>query len=97
MASLNTVMIIGNLGKDPEIRTFSNGNKVCNLSVATSESWRDKQSGEQPLRAHQTGAAPSSGASRSAGILVSVSQSVSLSGLATSAAGSCAALAGCDV
>jgi single-strand DNA-binding protein len=45
--SLNRVMLIGTLGRDPEVRTFSNGNKVCNLSVATSESWRDKSTGEK--------------------------------------------------
>ena len=44
--SLNKVTLIGNLGKDPETKTFQNGNKVCNLSIATSESWRDKQTGE---------------------------------------------------
>lgn len=46
MASLNKVTLIGNLGKDPEVRTFGNGGKVCNFSIATSEKWRDKQSGE---------------------------------------------------
>jgi single-strand DNA-binding protein len=45
--SLNKVMLIGNLGADPEIRTFGNGGKVCNLRIATSESWRDKSSGEK--------------------------------------------------
>ncbi|GLQ34272.1 single-stranded DNA-binding protein [Amylibacter marinus] len=44
--SLNKVMIIGNLGADPEIRTFQNGGKVCNLRIATSERWRDKNTGE---------------------------------------------------
>ncbi len=44
--SLNKVMIIGNLGRDPEVRSFPNGGKVCNLTVATSERWRDKSSGE---------------------------------------------------
>ena len=43
--SVNKVILIGNLGKDPEIRTMQNGNKVANLSLATSESWRDKASG----------------------------------------------------
>lgn len=47
MASLNKVCLIGNLGKDPETRTFQNGGKVCNFSIATSESWKDKQSGER--------------------------------------------------
>lgn len=45
--SLNKVMLIGNLGADPEVRTFGNGGKVCNLRIATSESWRDKSSGER--------------------------------------------------
>jgi single-strand DNA-binding protein len=40
-------MIIGNLGRDPEVRSFNNGGKVCNLRIATSESWRDKGSGER--------------------------------------------------
>jgi single-strand DNA-binding protein len=44
--SLNKVMLIGNLGADPEIRTFQNGGKVCNLRIATSERWRDKNTGE---------------------------------------------------
>lgn len=44
--SLNKVTLIGNLGADPEVRTFSNGNKVCNLRIATSERWRDKNTGE---------------------------------------------------
>src|ERR1700756_1654740 len=48
--SVNKVILIGNLGKDPEIRTMQNGGKVCNLSVATSESWRDKGSGESKER-----------------------------------------------
>lgn len=45
--SVNKVMLIGNLGRDPEIKTMQNGGKVCNLSVATSESWNDKASGER--------------------------------------------------
>ncbi|GHA42150.1 single-stranded DNA-binding protein [Amylibacter ulvae] len=45
--SLNKVMLIGNLGADPEVRTFQNGNKVCNLRIATSENWRDKSTGER--------------------------------------------------
>ena len=44
---INKVIIVGNLGKDPEVRTFANGSKVCNFSVATSESWKDKQTGER--------------------------------------------------
>ena len=45
--SVNKVIIVGALGKDPEIRTLNNGDRVANLSVATSESWRDKASGEK--------------------------------------------------
>lgn len=45
--SVNKVILIGNLGKDPEIRTLNSGDKVCNLTIATSESWRDRQSGEK--------------------------------------------------
>ena len=44
--SLNKAILIGNLGKDPEIRTFQNGGRVCNLTLATSESWKDKESNE---------------------------------------------------
>lgn len=49
-ASVNKVIIIGNLGRDPETRTFQNGNKVCNLRIATSETWKDKNSGERKER-----------------------------------------------
>jgi len=45
--SVNKVTLIGNLGRDPEIRTTQDGTKVANLSVATSENWRDKTSGER--------------------------------------------------
>ena len=45
--SLNKVMLIGNLGKDPEVRSVQNGGKVCNFSLATSENWKDKNSGER--------------------------------------------------
>ena len=48
--SVNKVIIIGNLGKDPEVRSMQSGGKVCNLSVATSESWKDKMSGERKER-----------------------------------------------
>lgn len=48
--SVNKVIIIGNLGRDPEIRTFQNGGKVANLSIATSESWKDKNTGERRER-----------------------------------------------
>lgn len=46
MASLNKVQIIGNLGRDPEIRSFPNGDQVASVSVATNEKWKDKQTGE---------------------------------------------------
>lgn len=45
--SVNKVILVGNVGNDPEIRSFNNGGKVANFSLATSESWRDKQSGEK--------------------------------------------------
>jgi single-strand DNA-binding protein len=45
--SLNKVQLIGNLGADPEVRTFQNGGKVCNLRIATSETWKDKNTGER--------------------------------------------------
>jgi len=48
--SLNKVMLIGNLGADPEVRTFQNGGKVCNLRVATSENWKDRNTGERQER-----------------------------------------------
>jgi len=50
MSSVNKVIIIGNLGRDPEVRDFANGGKVCNLSVATSENWKDKTTGEKRER-----------------------------------------------
>jgi single-strand DNA-binding protein len=45
--SVNKVILIGNLGRDPEVRSINNGGKVVNLSIATSETWRDKNSGER--------------------------------------------------
>ena len=45
--SVNKVILIGNLGKDPESRTFGNGGKVVNLRIATTESWKDRNSGEK--------------------------------------------------
>lgn len=48
--SVNKVIIVGNLGKDPEIRSLNSGDRVANLSVACSESWRDKSSGERKER-----------------------------------------------
>lgn len=49
-ASVNKVILIGNLGADPDIRTMQSGGRVANLSVATSESWKDKNSGERKER-----------------------------------------------
>ena len=48
--SVNKVILIGNLGRDPEVRSFQNGGKVVNLRIATSETWRDKQTGERKER-----------------------------------------------
>jgi single-strand DNA-binding protein len=45
--SVNKVILIGNLGRDPEVRSFQNGGKVCNLRIATSETWKDRNSGER--------------------------------------------------
>jgi len=45
--SVNKVILVGNLGRDPEIRSMPNGDRVANLSVATSESWKDKSTGER--------------------------------------------------
>ena len=44
--SVNKVIIVGNLGNDPEVRTFPSGGKVCNFSIATSERWKDRNTGE---------------------------------------------------
>jgi single-strand DNA-binding protein len=48
--SMNKATVIGYLGKDPEIRTFQNGGRAANFSIATSESWKDKESGERKER-----------------------------------------------
>ena len=48
--SVNKVIIIGNLGRDPEVRSFQNGGKVCDLRIATSETWKDRNSGERRER-----------------------------------------------
>ena len=48
--SVNKVILIGNLGRDPEVRSFQNGGKVCNLRIATSETWKDKNTGERKER-----------------------------------------------
>lgn len=50
MAGVNKVIILGRLGADPEVRNFPNGGKVVNLRIATSETWKDKQSGERKER-----------------------------------------------
>jgi single-strand DNA-binding protein len=46
MASVNKVILVGNLGRDPEMRTFPSGDQVANVTLATTDKWRDKQSGE---------------------------------------------------
>lgn len=48
--SVNKVILVGNLGADPETRSFNNGGKVCNIRIATSESWKDRNSGERKER-----------------------------------------------
>lgn len=48
--SVNKVILVGNLGADPEVRNFPNGGKVCNLSIATSENWKDRNTGERRER-----------------------------------------------
>ncbi|WP_299933550.1 single-stranded DNA-binding protein [uncultured Pelagimonas sp.] len=45
--SVNKVILVGNLGRDPEVRSFQNGGKVCNLRIATSETWKDRSTGER--------------------------------------------------
>ncbi len=50
MGSVNKAMILGNLGSDPDVKSFQNGGKIANLRVATSESWTDKASGEKKER-----------------------------------------------
>lgn len=46
MASVNKVIVVGNLGRDPEMRTFPSGDRVANVTVATTDKWKDKQTGE---------------------------------------------------
>ena len=48
--SVNKVILIGNLGQDPEVKSFQNGGKICNLNIATSENWKDKATGERKER-----------------------------------------------
>lgn len=50
MASVNKVILVGNLGQDPEVKSFQNGGRIANLRIATSESWKDKASGERKER-----------------------------------------------
>lgn len=50
MSSVNKVILVGNLGRDPEVRSFPSGGRVCNFSVATSETWKDKATGEKKER-----------------------------------------------
>ena len=50
MASVNKVILVGNLGRDPETRTFPSGDQICNATIATTDKWKDKQSGE--MREH---------------------------------------------
>lgn len=50
MASVNKVILMGHLGRDPEVRTMNNGGQVVNISVATSETWRDKNTGERQTK-----------------------------------------------
>ena len=48
--SVNKVILVGNLGKDPEVKSFQNGGKICNFSIATSEDWKDRTTGEKKER-----------------------------------------------
>lgn len=48
--SVNKVILVGNLGADPEVKSFQNGGKICNLRIATSESWKDRMTGEKKER-----------------------------------------------
>lgn len=50
MASVNKVTLVGNIGSDPEVKSMQSGDKVCNFTLATSESWKDKASGERKER-----------------------------------------------
>lgn len=50
MSSVNKVILIGNLGQDPEVKSFANGGKIANLRIATSEHWKDKQDGSRKER-----------------------------------------------
>lgn len=50
MSSVNKVILIGNLGQDPEVKSFQNGGRIANLRIATSENWKDKNTGERKER-----------------------------------------------
>ena len=50
MASINKVILVGNLGRDPEVRRANNGNAIANLNLATTETWKDKNSGERQTK-----------------------------------------------
>lgn len=50
MSSVNKVILVGNLGRDPEVKSFNNGNRVAELRLATSESWKDKNTGDRKER-----------------------------------------------
>ena len=50
MSSVNKVILIGNLGQDPEVKSFQNGGRIANLRIATSETWKDRQTGERKER-----------------------------------------------
>ena len=58
MAGVNKAIILGNLGNDPEVRYMPNGEPVANLSIATSETWNDKNTGENAKRPSGTASSP---------------------------------------
>ena len=60
MAGVNKVIVLGNLGKDPEVKFMANGDAVANVTIATSESWKDKQTGEQKREGPDAGASSES-------------------------------------
>lgn len=55
MASVNKVILVGNLGRDPEVRYSPDGAAICNMSIATTSQWKDKSSGEKRKRPNGTG------------------------------------------
>jgi single-strand DNA-binding protein len=64
MASVNKVILIGNLGRDPEVRYAPSGSAICNVTIATSRNWKDKTSGEKPGRDRVAPRGPSTTAGR---------------------------------